>query len=139
MRKSQEIGSWCTADHRWARSDREEKRSDRPDSVPNLTRRFARWLAEREEVRERLGELEEQLWLLQALGSGAGLLEHELEVRLRGLQSILVRRPSERMSIDYGFWRVPHLRPITRGLVYSLLCAGVEVEEGAPIPADATC
>ncbi len=50
----------------------------------------------------------------------------------------------ERMSIDYGFCRVPYLRPITRGLVYSLLCAGVEVEEGAPIPAgiipaDATC
>ena len=29
----------------------------RPDSVPNLTRRFARWLAERKEVRGRLGEL----------------------------------------------------------------------------------
>jgi hypothetical protein len=43
------------------------------------------------------------------------------------------------MSIDYSFWRVPHLRPITRWLVYSLLCAGVEVEEGAPIPADAIC
>ena len=35
----------------------------RPDSVPNLTRRFVRWLAEREEVRQRLGELEEQLRL----------------------------------------------------------------------------
>jgi REP element-mobilizing transposase RayT len=35
----------------------------RPDSVPNLTRRFARWLVERAEVRERLGELEEQLQL----------------------------------------------------------------------------
>jgi len=33
----------------------------RPDSVPNLTRRFAGWLAEREEVRERLGRLEEEL------------------------------------------------------------------------------
>jgi hypothetical protein len=32
------------------------------------------------------------------------------------------------MIIDNGFWRVPHLRPITRGFVYSLLCAGVEVE-----------
>jgi putative transposase len=38
----------------------------RPDSVPNLTRRFVRWLAERDEVRERLGELEEQLRLRQA-------------------------------------------------------------------------
>jgi hypothetical protein len=47
----------------------------------------------------------------------------------------------DRMSIDYDFWHVPHLRPITRRLVCSLLCAGVEVEveEGAPIPADATC
>jgi hypothetical protein len=33
----------------------------RADSVPNLTRRFAGWLAEREEVRERLRQLEEQL------------------------------------------------------------------------------
>jgi len=33
----------------------------RPDSVPNLTRRFAGWLAERDEVRERLGRLEEEL------------------------------------------------------------------------------
>jgi hypothetical protein len=39
------------------------------------------------------------------------------------------------MSIDFSFWRVPHLRPITRGLVF-LLRAGVEVEEVAPIPAD---
>jgi putative transposase len=33
----------------------------RADSVPNLTRRFARWLREREEVRERLRRLEDQL------------------------------------------------------------------------------
>src|SRR5262245_16865514 len=33
----------------------------RPDSVPNLTRRFARMLAERREMRERLEELQEQL------------------------------------------------------------------------------
>ena len=39
----------------------------RPDCVPNLTRRFVRCLAEREEVRERLGELEEQLLSRQAL------------------------------------------------------------------------
>jgi putative transposase len=37
----------------------------RPDSVPNLTRRFAKWLIERREVRERLGELEKQLRLRQ--------------------------------------------------------------------------
>ncbi len=41
------------------------------------------------------------------------------------------------MSIDYGVWRVPHLRAITQRLVYSLLCGGVKVDEGAPIPADA--
>jgi hypothetical protein len=34
-------------------------------------------------------------------------------------------------------WRVPHLHPITRGLVCSVLCAGVEAEEGAPISTDA--
>jgi REP element-mobilizing transposase RayT len=33
----------------------------RPDSVPNLTRRFSRWLAQREAVRERLEALEDQL------------------------------------------------------------------------------
>jgi hypothetical protein len=33
----------------------------RPDSVPNLTCRFAQWLVERVEVRERLAELEGQL------------------------------------------------------------------------------
>ena len=38
----------------------------RPDSVPNLTRRFSRWLAQRREVRERLKELEEQLRLREA-------------------------------------------------------------------------
>ncbi len=38
----------------------------RPDSVPNLTRRFSRWVAQRCDVRERLEELEEQLRLSQA-------------------------------------------------------------------------
>ncbi len=33
----------------------------RPDSVPNLTRRFARWLAESDEVASRFRRLEEQL------------------------------------------------------------------------------
>jgi hypothetical protein len=33
----------------------------RPDSVPNLTRRYAGWLAERQAVRERLRQLEEDL------------------------------------------------------------------------------
>jgi hypothetical protein len=33
----------------------------RADSVPNLTRRFARWLARREDVRARLEELEKEL------------------------------------------------------------------------------
>jgi hypothetical protein len=33
----------------------------RPDCVPNLTRRFADWLTERQGVRERLRELEDQL------------------------------------------------------------------------------
>jgi REP element-mobilizing transposase RayT len=33
----------------------------RPDSVPNLTRRFAGWLAGRADVRERLAQLEEKL------------------------------------------------------------------------------
>jgi hypothetical protein len=33
----------------------------RPDSVPNLTRRFAGWLAQREAVRQRLRQLDEEL------------------------------------------------------------------------------
>jgi REP element-mobilizing transposase RayT len=33
----------------------------RPDSVPNLTRRFARWVTERPDVRSRLASLEKQL------------------------------------------------------------------------------
>ncbi len=33
----------------------------RPDSVPNLTRRFSRWLAQRHDVRQRLDGLEEEL------------------------------------------------------------------------------
>jgi hypothetical protein len=37
----------------------------RAESVPNLTRRFAGWLAERGEVRERLRQLEEQLRQVQ--------------------------------------------------------------------------
>jgi hypothetical protein len=39
----------------------------RADSVPNLTRRFARRLAQREDVRARLGVLEERLRLRQGL------------------------------------------------------------------------
>ena len=35
----------------------------RPDSVPNLTRRFARWLTEQDEVRQRHKLLEDQLRL----------------------------------------------------------------------------
>lgn len=38
------------------------------------------------------------------------------------------------MSIDYAFWCVAHIRPVTRGLVYGLQCAGVEVVQAAPIP-----
>ena len=33
----------------------------RPDSVPNLTRRFARWLTEQDEIRQRHKLLEDQL------------------------------------------------------------------------------
>lgn len=39
------------------------------------------------------------------------------------------------MNIDYALWRVPSREPISRGLAYCLLCAGVEFDEVAPVPA----
>jgi hypothetical protein len=64
MRRGPRWPTWCASTRRAPTGSwRSCLEVSRPASVPNRTRRFARWLAERDEVGERLGELGQRLGL----------------------------------------------------------------------------